>query len=593
MLGRRIGSWTLVRELGHGGMGAVFEARHVSLNTQAAVKVLSAGLESREAFRQRFRREAEMQAQLRHPNVARVLDYLEDGGQWFLVLEYLDHGSLADHLSRGESVSRQQAVAWMRDALAGLGHAHEKGIVHRDVKPANLMFGARGEVVVMDFGIARAGTAPGLTATGITVGTPQYMSPEQIMTPNQVDGRADIYSLGIVLYELLVGRRPFESRSEFSVLQAHVSEPPPPLHSIDPTIPPELEAVVMRALAKAPEQRYADCAAMIRALDLVSGAAVTGTTPVLAPAGGGTAMHSVLYPRADVQNFAGPSAGELRDRKRRSLQMRLAAGAGTFLVVATVLAATFAGKKEGINSPNPPDTGVTHMTDTTPTTTNDTAGSTIDVEKPPNEPPYERPDKPPVEPPVERPNKPGENNAGMNMFGSNFTQTAPPVVPPPAPVLPPLPATPQIAVIGSGDDPMLAASLEQEMERRLGSYRVSDERGDPDVDELLGRGNASPKALGGQLLKSGFHVLILMRVEKGDQRTFHFEGQEGSVKAARIRLSAYLLPANRSLGPGWTELVEYTELSLSAKARQAFIGATADLRQAIDDEWAQLRAGQR
>ncbi|HYC89976.1 MAG TPA: serine/threonine-protein kinase [Thermoanaerobaculia bacterium] len=572
MLGRRIGSWTLVRELGHGGMGAVFEARHVSLSTQAAVKVLSAGLESREAFRQRFRREAEMQAQLRHPNVARVLDYVEDGGQWFLVIEYLDRGSLADYLARGEKVSREQAIAWMRDALAGLGHAHEKGIVHRDVKPANLMFGARGEVVVMDFGIARTDTAPGLTATGITIGTPQYMSPEQIMTPNQLDGRADIYSLGIVLYELLAGRRPFEARSEFSVLQAHVSEPPPPLHSIDPTIPRELEAVVMRALAKSPEERFPDCAAMIRALDLVVGA---GTAESVAAAAGGTVQQSVLYPRANVQNLAGPSPGEVRDRKRRAFQMRLVAGVVTFLVVATLLAAQFAGKTEVISIP-PPGTETTQTTDTTPTTaTNNTAGSTFEDEKP------------------SRPVKPVKENLGATMLVPNVTQTTPdPLTERRAEARPTLPPVPQIAVIGTGDDPMLAASLEQEMERRLDAYRVSDERGDPDVDELLGRGNANAKTFGAQLLKSGFHVLILLRVEKGDQRTFHFRGQEGSIKGARIRLSAYLLPANRSLGPGWTELVEYTELSASAKARQAFIGATADLRQAIDDEWAQLRGGQ-
>ena len=578
MLGRRIGSWTLVRELGRGGMGAVFEARHVSLNTQAAVKVLSPGLESRDAFRQRFRREAELQAQLRHPNVARVLDYLEDGGQWFLVLEYLDRGSLADHLSRGEPVSRQQAVEWMRDALAGLGHAHGKGIVHRDVKPANLMFGARGEVVVMDFGIARADAAPGLTATGITVGTPQYMSPEQIVTPHRIDGRADIYSLGIVLYELLVGRRPFESRSEFSVLQAHVSEPPPPLRSIDPSVPPELEAVVMRALAKAPEQRYPDCAAMIRALDVVAGAG----TPE--PAAGGTVQQSVLMPRIDLQQFAGPSPGELRDRRRRSLRMRLAAGTATFLVVATLLAANFAGKQGVVHTPPNPDTGATHATDTTPTSSGDTAGSTVEAEPPPVEPPIDRPIKPPVMPVAYEP-------PAQTVSANMLTQTVPP--PSPVPVMPPLPDTPQIAVVGSGDDPMLAASLEQEMERRLGSYRVSDERGDPDVDELIGRGNANPKALGAQLLQGGFHILVLLRVEKGDQRTFRFQGQEGSAKAARIRLSAYLLPANRSLGPGWTELVEYTELSLSAKAKQSFIGATADLRQTIDDEWARLRAAPR
>ncbi|MDQ3283247.1 MAG: serine/threonine protein kinase, partial [Acidobacteriota bacterium] len=227
MLGRRIGSWILEQELGRGGMGAVYRARHVSLKKFAAVKVLTAGLESREAFRKRFQREAELQAQLDHPNVARVLDYLEDGGQWFLVLDYLAHGNLADRMRAGK-VPRAQAIAWTRQALAGLAHAHDKGIVHRDIKPANLMFGRNGEIVLVDFGIARGGGAPGLTSTGVVIGTPHYMSPEQIVKPDRVDGRADIYAIGVVLYELLAGRRPFDGDSEFSVLQAHVNRPPAP-----------------------------------------------------------------------------------------------------------------------------------------------------------------------------------------------------------------------------------------------------------------------------------------------------------------------------------------------------------------------------
>src|SRR6202035_4662655 len=125
------------------------------------------------SFRQRFQREAKLQAQLRHPNVARVLDYLEDGGQWFLVVEYLDRGSLADVLSRdGARVPRAQALAWARQALSGLGYAHKKGIVHRDVKPANLLLNDTGELVVADFGIARADGVPSMTTTGIAVGSP-------------------------------------------------------------------------------------------------------------------------------------------------------------------------------------------------------------------------------------------------------------------------------------------------------------------------------------------------------------------------------------------------------------------------------------
>lgn len=156
-----------------------------------------------------------------------------------------------------------------------------------------------------------------------------------------------------------------------------------------------------------------------------------------------------------------------------------------------------------------------------------------------------------------------------------------------------LPERPQIAVIGMGKDPLLAGALEQEMERRLSRYDVVDEQGDPEVGELLAREGAgvSQKALGARLLQSGYQVLVLLRVEEAESREVKLRGLSGSVKAARMRLNAYLLPANRPLGRGWTELVEYTELSAAAKARQAFIGPTADLRQAIDEGWSQLRAG--
>jgi hypothetical protein len=155
-----------------------------------------------------------------------------------------------------------------------------------------------------------------------------------------------------------------------------------------------------------------------------------------------------------------------------------------------------------------------------------------------------------------------------------------------------LPERPRIAVLAAGD-PLLAGALEQEMERRLGRrFDVADEHGDPDVDELLEREGAdvSQRALGARLLQSGFQVLVLLRVEEAERRTVEALGVEGTLKAARIRMNAYLLPANRSVGRGWTELVEYTELSANTKAKQAFIGPTADLMPAIDQEWTQLRA---
>lgn len=597
MIGRRIGSWILEKELGRGGMGSVFEARHASLRTRAAVKVLSPGLESEEAFRQRFHREADLQAQLRHPNVARVLDYLEDNGQWFLIVEYLDRGSLGDLLSRGEKVPRQQALAWARQALEGLGHAHQKGIVHRDIKPANLLLNENDEVVVADFGIARADATPGLTTTGVAIGTPQYMSPEQILTPDQVDRRTDIYSLGVVLYELLTGRKPFDSGSQFAVLQAHVSEPPPPLRSIDPAIPPELEAVVMRSLAKKLGERYPDCESMIRDLDRVmapGGDRTVGAPPQPPPIPqvpmGATIRATSLFTPAAPQSPAGPSPADLRNQKRRAFQGRLVGGAAAALVIATLFALQLSKDKPAPVTDQPaPTPGQTPTPTLGPGSVAKPAPGPAPSPSPsptPGPAPSPTPTPGPGPSPTPTPTPPNPPEPGP--------QPNPTPSPSPAPVPPVmvLPEQPQIAVIGAGDDPLLAGALEQEMERRLSRYDVVDEHGDSGVGELLeSKGSkVSQRELGTQLLKSGYQILVLLRVEEAESKEVKLQDLSGTVKAARMRLNAYLLPANRSLGRGWTELVEYTEASAATKARQAFIGPTADLRKAIDDEWARLRS---
>ncbi|HSK78680.1 MAG TPA: serine/threonine-protein kinase [Thermoanaerobaculia bacterium] len=593
MIGRRVGSWVLEREIGRGGMGSVFQARHVSLSTLAAIKVLSPGLESEESFRQRFHREAGLQAQLRHPNVARVLDYFEDGGQWFLVVDYLDRGSLAEVLSReGAKVPRPQAIAWARQALAGLGHAHGKGIVHRDVKPANLLLNESGEVAVADFGIARADTGPGLTTTGVAVGTPQYMSPEQILHPDGIDRRTDVYSLGVVLYEMLAGRKPFDSGSQFSILQAHVSEPPPPLRSLDPGIPPALEAVVMRALAKKPEERYPDCESMIRDLDRAAELREAVAQSLPRPEGATVRATSLFTPPPVPEHGPVASPAERSATRRRSFQWRLMAGASLALVVAAFLAFQMARRGDDAEPPV-----------IVPDKTDPQISS--DVEPPPEDEPQQEPRKDKDQKDQkdrkderdetgrmasQEPEDSSQGEVVKNEEKKEETKVPPP--PPPPPPAPALPEHPRIAVLATGD-PLLAGSLEQEIERRLlRKFDVADEHGEADVDELLARegDKVSQKALGEQLLRSGFQVLVLLRVEEAEKRTEEVFGVSGSIKAARMRLNAYLLPANRSLGRGWTETVEYTELSAPAKAKLAFIGPTADLMQAIEQDWNQLRA---
>jgi phosphate transport system substrate-binding protein len=263
-----IGNWIVDRLLGQGGMGKVYLARHRHLNTLAALKVLNPSLTHDESFRSRFLQEAQTQSQLEHPNIARVIDYIEHEGQYYLVAEYVPGGTLADVIhNSGAPIDVMRALAWTKQALSALDYAHQRGVIHRDVKPSNIMFDAAGNVKVLDFGVALVMGGRRLTSAGVTLGTPEYMSPEQITQPLNVDHRTDVYSTGIVLYEMLTGRAPFHGDTDFAVKAAQVSEPPPPLGQINPAIPPAVEQVVMRAIAKDPNQRYSGCGEFIVALD--------------------------------------------------------------------------------------------------------------------------------------------------------------------------------------------------------------------------------------------------------------------------------------------------------------------------------------
>jgi len=263
---REIGNYVLEAPLGKGGMGEVFLARHKSLGTRAAVKALAVHVGDDPDLRERFSREAKAQARLSHPNIARVLDHVEQDGQWHLIVEYLDGGTLKDAIEgAGGPMPIARAVTWARQALAGLDYGHQKGIIHRDVKPANILINERGEAAVADFGLARLIGEQRLTRTGTALGTPQYMSPEQIDGSADLDHRTDVYSLGVVLYEMLAGRLPIQVDTPSEVVRVLVQDPKP-LPELRPDVPPELARVVMKALAKNPEDRFASCNQFAEAL---------------------------------------------------------------------------------------------------------------------------------------------------------------------------------------------------------------------------------------------------------------------------------------------------------------------------------------
>jgi serine/threonine-protein kinase len=248
-------------------MSTVYLARAPEHRHKVVVKQLKEQLATDAEFVARFRQAATIMRELHHPNLATVIDYIEQDGHCLLVEEYLPGGSLADLMDRGEKISQEQALSWCRDILRAIDHAHQNGVVHRDLKPGNLMLDGHGTIKVTDFGIAKAFGGARLTRTRAEMGTPAYMSPEQIRTPQKAYHLTDVYSMGVVLYELLTRRIPFEGDSDFDTKQAVVKDPPPPPRHLNPSISVELEGIILKALRKDPSRRYGGCSEFASRID--------------------------------------------------------------------------------------------------------------------------------------------------------------------------------------------------------------------------------------------------------------------------------------------------------------------------------------
>ncbi len=298
--------YELGETLGRGGMAEVVEGRDLRLGRRVAVKLLRPDLAKDPAFQSRFRREAQSAASLNHPNIVAVYDTGEDVlGEGatsdvvpFIVMEYVDGQTLRQLLASGRRLLPERALEITAGALAALDYSHRHGIVHRDIKPANVMLTRTGEVKVMDFGIARAlaDASATMTAANAVMGTAQYLSPEQARG-EVVDARSDLYSTGCLLYELLTGRPPFTGDSPVSIAYQHVSEQPVPPSHVDPAVSPVLDTVVMRSLAKSPDDRYQSAAEFRSDVERVI-AGLPVAAPALLRAGGaiGGAATEVFNP---------------------------------------------------------------------------------------------------------------------------------------------------------------------------------------------------------------------------------------------------------------------------------------------------------
>ncbi|HEX6548285.1 MAG TPA: serine/threonine-protein kinase [Candidatus Dormibacteraeota bacterium] len=294
--GTHIGPYEVQDFIGQGAMGMVYKAWHEALARPAAVKVLQALAPDTEAAA-RFRREAQSIAQMRHPNILHVFDFGELEGVPYMIIEYVPGGSLADR-SRAGRLSDADAIRLLRGLAAALDYAHGLGVVHRDVKPANVLIAADGSPILADFGLAKLLQSTSMkSATGVTTGTPAYMAPEQV-TATAVGPSADRYALATLAYELITGQLPYEAEGVLEVLYAHVHRDPLPPSARRPDLAPAVDQVLLRGLARDPEQRWASCGEMVEALDAAleeKAPAVAATLP-LAPAsvGGGRRRLALL-----------------------------------------------------------------------------------------------------------------------------------------------------------------------------------------------------------------------------------------------------------------------------------------------------------
>jgi serine/threonine-protein kinase len=339
-VGSTIGDYQVVGILGAGGMGKVYKVRNVISDRVEAMKVLLPDLVAMPELADRFLREIKVLAMLEHPNIAQLHTAVRANNQLLMVMEFVD-GETLEHRVRQGPLPLPQALDYVSQALAGLDFAHSHGVVHRDIKPANMMLTQSGIVKLMDFGIAKATSDHKLTMTGTTMGSVYYMSPEQIQGAATLDGRADLYSMGVTLYELVTGKRPFDGESQYSIMAAHLEKAPVPPIALDPRLPQALNDAILMAVAKNPNARFQTAGAFRNALQSVAKMHQAPAVGVAQPAAAApvAAPLAAAMPAAAAPGAEQPQAMAAPARSKRWLWMGVG---GVAAAAAIVFAIEFA-----------------------------------------------------------------------------------------------------------------------------------------------------------------------------------------------------------------------------------------------------------
>ena len=350
---RRIGDYEILGVLGSGGMGKVFKVRNVISDRIEAMKVLLPDLAGQQELADRFQREIKLLASLNHPNIASLQTALTLNNQLVMVMEYVEGATLSQRLEQGP-ISVADAVNYTDQVLGALSYAHGRNVIHRDIKPSNMMLTPQAVVKLMDFGIARSGGDRGLTMTGTTLGSLYYMSPEQVKGET-TDARADLYSLGVSLYEMVTGQLPFRADSNYSIMAAHVQQLPKPPIELKSDLPAALNDIILTAILKEPAQRFQSADAFRNALRSLRGAVpavgVNPSAPPVAPpnpvaasatailqdAARSPAIHdAATAPLTPAQAEAIPSVLQLSAQQKSHRGLYMSLGALIVLVVLVV-----------------------------------------------------------------------------------------------------------------------------------------------------------------------------------------------------------------------------------------------------------------